>query len=77
MAHQQQQAEGDVAIFLVAGISGIDPCNIQGYALFVANDDCGLHLTTNACCAFHAVQQVLDTWLPEQDTLTPCSGDGH
>lgn len=75
--HQQQQADPDVTAVLVSGISGIHPDKIQGYVLFTQNSDCGLHLTTNACCAFHAVQQVLQVWLPEQATLPPCSGDGH
>jgi hypothetical protein len=75
--HQQQQADPDVARVLVSGISGIHPDKITGYALFTDNSDCGLHLTTNACCAHHAVEQVIAVWFPELDTLTPCSGDGH
>lgn len=77
MPHQTQPVDGDVAAVLVSWISGIHPDKIQDYALFTQNSDCGLHLTTSACCAFHAVEQVLKVWLPEQAALQPCSGDGH
>lgn len=77
MAHRKHQADPDVARTLVAGISGIHPDDIGQYALFTANAECGVHLTTNGCCAYHVVGGLLAVWSPEIAALTPCSGDAR
>lgn len=71
--HSQQQADPDVARVLVSGISGIHPANIEGYVLFSVNRECGVHLTTDACCVYHAFEQVMAAWDLELSALVPCS----
>ena len=71
--HSQQQADSDVALVLASGISGIHPANIEGYVLFTVNRECGVHLTTDACCVYHAVEQVVEAWKSEQSALVPCA----
>lgn len=77
MAHRQKQADPEVALALVAGLAGIDPASIGEYALFTVNTECGVHLTTNTCCAYHAVGLVLAAYSPGVSALVPCSGDGR
>lgn len=77
MAHHKKQADPDVARTLVAGLSGIHPASMGLFVLFAANTECGVHLTTNGCCAYHAAGQVLAECAPELSALTPCSGDGR
>ena len=62
-----------MASVLIAGLTGIHPHEIRGFTLITANGECGLHLTTSACCAYHAVEQILAVWSPEQSALVPCS----
>lgn len=71
--HSLQEADPDVAQVLVSGISGIHPRQIRSYALFTVNGECGIHLTTDACCAYHAIEQVMAAWEPELSALVPCS----
>lgn len=75
MRHRHKQADPDVARTLVAGISGIHPARIGGYALFTHDTERGIHLTTDGCCVYHAVGALLAAWTPELTALAPCSGD--
>lgn len=73
MRHKRRQAELNVDRILVAGLAGIHPSNIKGFALFTVNRECGIHLTTSVCCVYHAVEETLAICQRELSVLVPCS----
>lgn len=75
--HRRKPADEDVALTLVSGLTGIHPGNIRGYVLIADNRECGIHLTTTVCCAYHALAWLVREGEAELPTLVPCSDDGH
>lgn len=75
--HQLQPADRDVALTLVSGITGIHPREIDAWAVLADNRECGTHLTTNACCAYHAIEWAMAVWEAERQRLIPCAVNDH
>ena len=74
-SHLRKQARADVARTLVAGLSGIHPDKIGRWVLMVDNTDCGVHVTSNACCAYDALLGVGIIAESELEHQVPCSGE--
>lgn len=75
--HQLQPADPDVARTLVSGVTGIHPRKINVWAVLAENSECGAHLTTNLCCAYHALEWAVEVWEAERQRLIPCAVNDH